>query len=44
MEDITIRALKILRNVDFILAEDTRVALKLLNFYNIKNKIQSIYL
>ncbi|WP_420482142.1 16S rRNA (cytidine(1402)-2'-O)-methyltransferase [Brachyspira intermedia] len=43
MEDITIRALKILRNVDFILAEDTRVALKLLNFYNIKNKLFSYH-
>lgn len=41
MEDITIRALKILRNADFILSEDTRVALKLLNFYNIKNTLFS---
>lgn len=43
IEDITIRALKILKNVDFILAEDTRVAIKLLNFYNIKNTMFSYH-
>lgn len=39
MEDITIRALKVLNSVDFILSEDTRVAMKLLNYYNIKKSI-----
>lgn len=43
MEDITIRALKILKNVDFILAEDTRVAIKLLNYHNIKNTLLSYH-
>ena len=43
MEDITIRALKTLNNVDFILAEDTRVAIKLLNFYKIKKPLYSYH-
>ena len=43
IEDITIRALKILRNVDFILAEDTRVAIRLLNFYKIKKTLFSYH-
>ena len=43
IEDITIRALKILNNVDFILAEDTRVTLKLLNAYNIKKPLYSYH-
>lgn len=41
LEDISFRALFILENVDFILAEDTRVIIKLLNHYGIKNKIKS---
>jgi 16S rRNA (cytidine1402-2'-O)-methyltransferase len=36
--DISIRALKILREVEIILCEDTRVTLKLLSRYKIKNK------
>ena len=36
LDDITIRALNTLKNSDFILCEDTRQTLKLLNFYNIK--------
>ena len=43
MEDITIRALKTLNNVDFILAEDTRVAIKLLNLYKIKKPLYSYH-
>ncbi len=35
LEDITMRALRILHEVDFILCEDTRVTKKLLDHYNI---------
>ncbi len=37
--DITLRALQILKKSDFILCEDTRHSLKLLNNFNIKNKL-----
>jgi len=36
LEDITLRALRILREVNFILCEDTRVACKLFSRYEIK--------
>ena len=39
LNDITLRALQILKNSDFILCEDTRHSLKLLNNFNIKNKL-----
>ena len=38
LDDITIRALKVLETVDIILCEDTRETKKLLDKYNIKNK------
>ncbi len=38
MMDITIRAIKALRNADVILAEDTRRTLKLLKFFRIEGK------
>lgn len=43
LEDITLRALRILREVDLILAEDTRVASKLLNHYEIEKHILSYH-
>lgn len=41
--DITLRALEILKSVDMILAEDTRHTLQLLNSYGIKNSISSLH-
>src|SRR5574344_26290 len=41
LEDITIRAINILKSVDFILAEDTRTSSILLRHYNIDTKSYS---
>ncbi|MBQ7687826.1 MAG: 16S rRNA (cytidine(1402)-2'-O)-methyltransferase [Clostridia bacterium] len=41
--DISPRALETLRTADFIAAEDTRVTLKLLNHFDIKNKLTSYH-
>ena len=43
LDDITIRALKVLETVDIILCEDTRETKKLLDKYNIKNKLVSCH-
>ena len=43
IEDITIRQLRMLKEVDFICAEDTRVTLKLLNRYEIKKELVSFH-
>lgn len=43
LEDITLRALRVLREVDFIAAEDTRVTIKLLNHYEIKKPMISYF-
>ncbi len=44
LEDITMRSLRILKEVDLILAEDTRKTAQLLNHYDIQNKMQSHHL
>ena len=43
MEDITLRQLRMLEEVDFICAEDTRVTLKLLNRFDIKKQLISFH-
>ena len=43
LSDITFRAIEVLKKSDYILCEDTRHSLKLLNFYNIKNKLISFH-
>jgi 16S rRNA (cytidine1402-2'-O)-methyltransferase len=40
LRDITLRALDVLNGVDLVLAEDTRVAARLLGAYGLKKKVQ----
>jgi len=43
LEDITLRAIRILKEVDYILCEDTRTTQNLLNKYEIKTKTMSYH-
>jgi 16S rRNA (cytidine1402-2'-O)-methyltransferase len=43
LEDITFRAVRILKEVDFTVAEDTRRTLKLLNHFEIKSELVSCH-
>ncbi|OOB76958.1 MAG: 16S rRNA (cytidine(1402)-2'-O)-methyltransferase [Epulopiscium sp. Nuni2H_MBin003] len=43
LDDITLRTIKVLQNVDYILAEDTRHTRKLLNHLNIDKKLVSYH-
>lgn len=43
LDDISKRALDTLKSVNLVLAEDTRVALKLLNHFEIKTKLESYH-
>jgi 16S rRNA (cytidine1402-2'-O)-methyltransferase len=43
LDDITLRALNVLKNSDIILCEDTRHSIKLLNHYKIKKRLVSYH-
>jgi len=44
LEDMTLRAIRLLKEVDLILAEDTRVSQKLLSHYEIRTPMQSFHM
>ena len=44
LDDITLRAIRLLKEVDLILAEDTRVSIKLLKHFEIGTPLQSFHM
>ena len=44
LSDISLRAIEILKKVDVIAAEDTRITIRLLKKYDIKNKLTSFHI
>ena len=43
LDDMTFRAIQVLKEVDLIAAEDTRRTIKLLNYFEIKNQLESYH-
>ena len=43
LEDVTLRAIRMLKEVDLVLCEDTRVTRKLLSHYGISKKVESYH-
>ena len=43
LDDITLRALEVLKKSDIVLCEDTRHSIKLLNYFKIKKKLISYH-
>ena len=44
LEDITLRAMRLLKEVDLVLAEDTRISKKLFHYYNISTPLFSFHM
>ena len=44
LEDITLRAIRLLKEVDLVLAEDTRTSKKLFSYYNIDTPLSSFHM
>ena len=44
LDDLTLRSLKVLNQLDLILAEDTRTSKKLLQHFDIRTKVKSLHM